>query len=224
MQLSAAYETEYNGLIEYLASHCAELPDRVCLHWPMTEPTYNGGLMAIGQALNGWMIDESTCQLWRPDKRGAAVVATRATSESPTAWRWMWPQPWGRPFWRLVRHAMAIRGLELNQIAWSNLAKVAPGAGKNPWGALLERQSKIGGRLLRREVNELNPDVVLVLSNRGYAGPFLEAAGYDIRWRPVGALQFDGSIDGRRWVIVNHPGTFARRFNESYEAIQSALG
>ncbi len=179
--------------------------------------------MAIGQALNGWMIEESTCQLWRPETRSAALAATRATSESPTAWQWMWGQPWGRPFWRLVRHAMDVRGVTLNQIAWSNLAKVAPGAGKNPWGALLERQVAIGGRLLRREVEEFNPNLVLVVSGRGYAAPFLKAAGYEIRWQPDGALQYDGMVDGRRWLIVNHPGTFARRYEESFRAVHRAL-
>ncbi len=224
MRLSPTYEAEYAALIEDLGSHCAELPERICLHWPMAEPTYEGRFMAIGQALNGWMVDEAACQLWRPEVRRAKVAATRATSESPTAWSWMWPQPWGRPFWRLVRSAMAAVGVELNEIAWSNLAKAAPAAGKNPWGALLERQHRLGGRLLRREVNELDPDVVLLVSGRGYAGPFLAGAGFDVAWRPEGALQFDGQLDGRRWVIVNHPGTFARRYEQSLEAVQRALG
>jgi len=101
----------------------------------------------------------------------------------------MWPQPWGRPFWRLVRSAMEVLGVQLNEIAWSNLAKAAPAAGKNPWSALLERQHRLGGRLLRQEVNELDPDVVLLLSGRGYAGPFLAGAGFGIAWRPEGALQ-----------------------------------
>lgn len=29
----------------------------------MTKPTYEGRFMAIGQALNGWMVEEATCQL-----------------------------------------------------------------------------------------------------------------------------------------------------------------
>lgn len=224
MKLSDAYEFEYDRLVAHLASHCAEMPESVCLHWPLAEPTYQGGLLAIGQALNGWIQDESTCHLWRPETRKTALAATRAASESPTAWRWMRPRPWGRPFWRLVRHAMGLRGLTLNQIAWSNLAKVAPGAGQNPEGALLERQRNRGGRLLRMEVDELDPELVLLVSGRGYAGPFLDAAGYVIRWQPDKALQFDGIIDGRRWLIVNHPGTFASRFEESFEAVQRALG
>jgi len=222
--LSIAYEEQYSALLEHVGSHCAELPAEVCLHWPMAEPTYNGRFMAIGQALNGWMVERSSCQLWRPDYRQGAIDGARRTSEIPTAWSWMPRQPWGRPFWRLVRSAMELCDVELSQIAWSNLAKVAPAEGRNPWGSLLEYQIPIAGRLLRREVSELDPAVVLIVSGRSYAAPFLSAAGFDVPWRRDGALQFDGQLDGRRWIVVNHPGTFARRFEESWEAVQRALG
>jgi hypothetical protein len=119
---------------------------------------------------------------------------------------------------------MELCDVELRQIAWSNLAKVAPAEGRNPWGSLLDYQIQIGGRLLRQEVLELDPAVVLVVSGRGYAAPFLNAAGFDVPWRRDGALQFDGQLDGRRWVVVNHPGTFAKRLEESRGAVQRAFG
>jgi hypothetical protein len=113
-------------------------------------------------------------------------------------------------------------GVELREIAWSNLAKVAPSKG-NPWGPLIEGQWKLGGRLLRREVRELDPELVLVISGRGYTGPFLWHGGIEPTWSKDGARQFDGLLDGHRWLIVNHPGTFADRFRASNAAVEGAL-
>lgn len=39
MRMSTTYEGQYSELVEYLGSHCAELREQVCLHWPMAEPT-----------------------------------------------------------------------------------------------------------------------------------------------------------------------------------------
>lgn len=100
--------------------------------------------------------------------------------------------------------------LDLDEVAWSNLAKIAPARGGNPWGALLGAQHELGGQLLRREVRELDPELVLVVSGRGYLEPFLTGAGLSPAWSRAGARQFDGQLDGRRWLVVNHPGTFAR--------------
>lgn len=61
--LSGGYESLYSTLLERLGDRCDELPVEVCLHWPMREPTYSGRLLVVGQALNGWMIDGTSCSL-----------------------------------------------------------------------------------------------------------------------------------------------------------------
>lgn len=135
----------------------------------------------------------------------------------------MRPRVWSRPFWKLARVAMDGMGLELDEIGWSNLAKVAPAAGRNPGGELLWRQHRLGGELLRLEVEELDPEIVLVVSGRGYAEPFITGAGLAPAWSRRGALQFDGRLDGRRWIVVSHPGTFAHRYEASRGAVLDAL-
>lgn len=222
--LSGSYESIYSTLLAQLGDRCAELPEDVCFHWPMREPSYSGRLLVIGQALNGWMVDGPSCGLQDASTRKAVVATTRARSESESAWEWMWPQPWSRPFWKLARIAMAHLELDLRDIAWSNLAKVAPARGGNPWGTLLGAQHELGGRLLRREVRELDPDLVLVVSAPGYLGPFLREAGLSPEWSRDGARHFDGQLDGRRWLVVSHPGTFAKRLQASTEAVDAALG
>lgn len=118
---------------------------------------------------------------------------------------------------------MDVIGVGLEEIAWSNLAKVAPAEGGNPSGSLLELQHPHAGQLLRREVTELDPEMVLIISGRGYTDPFLRGGSIPISWSPRAALQFAGTIEGRRWIVVNHPGTFADRFERSWQALDLAL-
>ena len=114
--------------------------------------------------------------------------------------------------------------LELEQIAWSNLAKISPGRG-TPKGALLSEQHVQGGELLKMELSELDPSTVLILSARGYLDPFLDGAGIRPGWAGRdGALHFDGQVEGRRWIVVSHPGTFVYRFKATAQAVSRALG
>lgn len=221
--LSPDYEATYDRMLQHLGGRCADLPDSVCLHWPMHQPTFTGKLLVVGQALNGWTVEGPACGLADASARASLLDWTRRCSESANAFCWMSPRVWSRPFWKLARVAMDACGLSLDEIVWSNLAKVAPAAGKNPNRELLWSQHEIGGRLLRLEVEELDPELVLIVSGRGYAEPFLSGAGLSPAWQRRGALQFDGRLDGRRWIVVSHPGTFAHRYEASRAALTEAL-
>lgn len=222
--LSPAFEAAYDGLLAELAQHADGLPDFVCLHWPMPEPSYTGRLLVIGQALNGWGHEGAPSDFADASERRRQLVATRHSSEKQGAFGWMRPRVWSRPFWKLARLAMDGLSLGLDQIAWANLAQVAPAAGGNPGGELHWRQHRHGGEMLRLEVNELDPEIVLVVSGRGYAEPFISGAGLAPDWSRRGALQFDGTLGGRRWIVVSHPGTFAHRYEASRSALLEALG
>ena len=189
----------------------------------MHEPSFSGKLLVVGQALNGWGHEAAPCDFADPAVRAAQLAGTRRSSEKDGAFGWMRRQVWSRPFWKLARVALDDLGLQLNQIAWSNLAKLAPAAGKNPSNDLLWQQHDRGGVLLRQEVDELDPEIVLIVSGRGYAEPFIRGAGFAPAWDRQGALQFDGELGGRRWIVVSHPGTFAHRFEASRTALLGAL-
>jgi hypothetical protein len=221
--LSPAFEAVYDQLLAELAEHTVAPPDLVCLHWPMHEPSYTGRLLVIGQALNGRGHEGAPADFADAGVRRRQLAATRRSSEKEGAFGWMRPRVWSRPFWKLARVAMDELELRLDQIAWANLAQVAPAAGGNPGGELQWRQHGRGGEMLRLEVQELDPEVVLVVSGRGYAEPFLAGAGLAPIWSRRGALQFVGSLDGRRWIVVSHPGTFAHRYEASRSALLEAL-
>lgn len=220
--LSSAFEAVYDRLLVEMSQHDAALPADVCLHWPMHEPSYSGRLLVVGQALNGWGHMRPPADFADPEVRRDQLARTRRSSEREGAFGWMRPKPWGSPFWRLARTAMREMGLELRDIAWSNLAKLSPERG-NPQGELLWRQHRLGGEMLRREVEELDPETVVVVSGRGYTEPFLVGGGLAPAWARRGALHFDGTLAGRRWIIVSHPGTFAYRYDASHAALLGAL-
>lgn len=221
--LSPAFEAAYDQLLVELAEYHQAMPDEVCLHWPMHEPSYSGRLLVVGQALNGWGHMRVPADFADAEVRRRELAATRRSSEKDGAFEWMRPRVWSRPFWKLARVAMTAMDLRLDQIAWANLAQVSPAEGGNPGGELHWRQHRHGGELLRLEVEELDPEVVLVVSGRGYSEPFISSAGLAPAWSRRGALQFDGTLDGRRWIIVSHPGTFAHRYLASRTALLEAL-
>ena len=223
IMLSRDYEATYDRMLQNLGGRCADLRDSVCLHWPMHQPTFTHRLLVVGQALNGWTVEGPECGLSDAPVRAPLLDYTRRCSEAANAFCWMSPRVWSRPFWKLARVAMDAYGLSREEIAWSNLAKVAPAAGKNPNRELLWRQHELGGRLLRQEVEELDPDLVLIVSDRGYAEPFLSGAGLSPAWQRRGALQFDGMMGGHGWLVVSHPGTFAHRYESSRAALAGAL-
>ncbi len=124
--LSPAFEATYDGLLREMCKHADALPDEVCLHWPMHEPSYTGRLLVVGQALNGWGHMCAPADLAVAEVRARQLAATRRSSEKDGAFGWMRRQVWSRPFWKLARVAMDEMDLRLDQIAWSNLAKLSP--------------------------------------------------------------------------------------------------
>ncbi len=105
-------------------------------------------------------------------------------------------------------------------MAWTNLAKLAPAEGGNPGGPLLEVQRELGPGLVKREVLELAPRRVLVLTGRWWFEPFAERIKLDVEWR-------DGLVKGvvrqpaRTWVIAGHPqGKPRRMLDEVLEAFE----
>ena len=221
--LSGAFERLYDQMLETVSARPIAMPNLVCLHWPMHEPSYSGRLLVVGQALNGWGHMAVPTDLAHEPVRTQELAATRRSSEKDGAFDWMRPDVWRRPFWLLARSAMDALGLALREIAWSNLAKLSPADGGNPNGELLAVQHDLGGRLLRQEILELQPDIVLIVSGRGYTSPFLRGAGIHLDWSPNGALQFAGEVGGRQWIVVNHPGTFVSRLEASRTAVLTAL-
>ena len=220
--LSADYEDSYERMLEAVALTPGVEPRELTGFWPMVGHGYAGDLMVIGRAVNGWIDHANVDELADPAVRRTFASAARRTAEGSGACPMEWVTARWSPgdgeystarsaFWRHIRAVLAAVDpashddpLWSSRLAWSNLVKLAPAQGGNPAGPLLEVQRQTGPPLVRREVLELAPRRVLVLTGRWWFEPFATRIGLEVDWR-------DGLVEGvvrqpaSTWVIAGHP-------------------
>lgn len=166
--------------------------------------SYDGGLMVIGRATNGWETEEwkdgiLPAELAAPGKVDAYAdsVFRRSNSGSPCPLDWI-SRCWGRndlsyntrrsAFWRVIRGVMIGLGVASeNQedwpsyLVWSNLYKVAPTKAGNPGETLCQLQRDGCIQLLRLEFGIYRPGRILFLTDyQWWAQPFLNQIGAHI--------------------------------------------
>ncbi len=101
-----------------------------------------------------------------------------------------------------------------SDVAWGNLYKLAPtfakdvmSEGANPISSLQDLQRAPCIELLRQEVAESNPRVVLVIAGRDWYQPFADGLGLSLVERGGARHVRDVAIDseGRKWIFTNRP-------------------
>lgn len=217
--LSPEYEAHYHVFLAGAAS--AARPGRPwTIFWPMIGHRYAGSLLVVGRAPNGWTVRWDAAEERSADAIAAATAATRQASEGDGADPMDWitssdgtRNPYNTnnsAFWRVARRVRA--GLLGDaddwprDLAWTDLAKIAPWGGGNPGGRALRVQQELGPTLLVREIAEIAPTRVLVMAGRDWFEPFATALGLAVDWRE-GAVEGVADELGRRWVITPHPMT-----------------
>lgn len=221
MNLSSEYDAELEAMLARLGATPGVEPAVLTAFWPRIGSGYSSGLMVVGRAVNGWIDEIAAPALADAAARADLRAAMRRTAEADgqCPMRWV-TDAWGRPggystarsaFWRHVRTVLA--ALEpgsagdpqwSGHLAWSNLAKIAPADGGNPGGPLLQVQREMGPALLAREIAELNPSRVLVLTGRWWFEAFAERLGLAVDWQD-GLVEGTADDGSRRWVIAPHP-------------------
>lgn len=219
-RLSEDYERDYGSLLRDVQAEAKLQGLHLTNFWPKIGRLFDGNLMIVGRAVNGW-IDN-----WQPsDSADVAMLAAtaRATGEDgvngdPLGWVL---QAWQRgndqyntsrsQFWETIRRVVTTNraGVSANwpaQIAWTNLYKVAPWTGGNPSARLRRAQLPVAVRLLEREVAELDPSTVVVFAGRWWFEPFASALGLGMVWQD-GLVEGVADSGGRRWVVAVHPMT-----------------
>lgn len=238
MTLSDDYRGAYEQLLAAVAARPGVEPPKLVGFWPMVGHAYTGELLVIGRAVNGWIDHEDVAALVDPAVRAGFANAARQTAEGsgdcPMAWvTERWSPGDGQystarsAFWRHIRAVLAAVDPASgddpswsSRLAWTNLAKLAPADGGNPGGPLLDVQREIGPGLIRREVLELAPRRVLVLTGRWWFEPFAEGIGLEVDWRDdlVAGVARDSTTS---WVIAGHPqGKPRHMLDEVVEAFE----
>ncbi|MBX2797001.1 MAG: hypothetical protein KTR31_05020 [Myxococcales bacterium] len=175
--------------------------------------SYDGELMVIGRAINGWPPDVSLDDLAEPESRRRVVATARATDDDePLAFvHREWRRRSGRSaFWRMawrVCEALQIGGSDdwAHHLAWSHLYRVAGQRSGNPSAPLSRVQRGACTELLRADLHRLRPRRVLFLTGASWAEPFLESLGPSLGPRRDVGVHAAGSWDGRAVVLADHP-------------------
>jgi hypothetical protein len=218
--LSTTYENLFEDLLAAVVTHVDGLRQRpLSAFWPVCGGRYDGGLMVIGRAVNGWR-ECDVAQLAAPDGRRSALQEIRAESE-PTdtsdPMRRVIDQAGARKkyntnraaFWRVTRQAtLAALNVDPGEwssfVCWSNLYKLAPAGGGNPSDALARAQLPVAADMIHPEVTEFAPTRVLVLAGMSWFRPFAEVLRLAVEPRH-GFVEAVGKDSARRWVIARHP-------------------
>lgn len=233
-RLSAEYEARYRSFLEAAAT--AARPNRPwTIFWPMVGHRFAGDLLVVGRAPNGWSVQWDAAADGSPDGIAEAATQTRRASEGDGSDPMDWIT-WSdgirtryntndSAFWRVSRRVRAGLIGEAEDwprdLAWTDLAKIAPWGGGNPAGQALRMQREHAPALFAREVEEIAPTRVLVMAGRWWFEPFAAPLGLSVDWR-------EGPVEGvadeprRRWVVLPHPMTRAE--TPLMEAALAAFG
>lgn len=202
------------------------LPPKVVGFFARKGDAYDGQLMVVGRAVNGWTLEASPGDL--KDSAAARDFANRLNQEMtdsdgcPMAWvRDGWGASTGyntkkAAFWRVARRTLVELGIApeasagwASQLAWSNLYKVAP-PGANPSPSLCAAQESGCIELFREELRIFRPRRVLFMTGL-WARPFLLALPW-VQREDRGTttnVHLVGSIDDAQVVVATHPMTRA---------------
>jgi len=216
------YEAEMARMLATISTTDGVEPAELTGFWPLVGNAYERRLLVMGRAVNQWLERVTVDELRRPGgpEHFAAVMrqTTRWRDGDPMGWV---TEAWGRggggystarsAFWRMTRRILervdpesADDPLWSGRLAWSNAVKIAPWAGGNPKGPLLDIQREHGPELVAREVATLRPELVLVLTGRWWFEPIAAGLGLEVEWR-TGLLEGVADDGERRWLIAPHP-------------------
>ncbi len=177
--------------------------------WPVVGRRYDHSdhrLLVVGRATNGW------------GGHGLDTNGARSFSQVGDEGPLLDPSYNVRrsAFWSVAREALEHLGVRasggdrdpsgwMQALAWTNLFKVAPASGGNPDAETRDLVREECVRLLRLEVAQLNPRVVLVLTGADWFVAFGEGLRLELCGPAGGYVVGIGRGLGARWVVAKHP-------------------
>jgi hypothetical protein len=231
IQFSDRYQNTFSRLLESVGSRKRPAKGEMTALWPMCGHRYDGRLLIVGRAPNGWEGRFTAQALQDSHKRTEILKFAREVAEDGVLeWRrpgrcpmlWVsdqWDDPRGggyntskSRFWlvaREVARALALPGSTSRDwpsaLCWSDLYKIAAKDTGNPTTSLMRAQFSVATELLAQEVRELSPKLVLVLAGFDWYSPFVDALGLEqkkLHGPSVEAISQDGET---RWLFVTAP-------------------
>lgn len=219
----AGYSDDYRKMLMAMGTAPRLRNMKMCAFWPLRGVDYarGKGMLLVGRAVNGW---DPSVMLHDVARRDEADRVVNAASSSDRAMSWVTDLAGaaaasGRveqyntnqsPFWRTAHRVATECGVIKtpstwsNSLAWSNLYKLAPAKGANPTWAQRHAQLEMCVALLRKEIEELDPAIIMVVSGGDWWEPFNQALDQPTQPHDGEFVEAVGS-NGRRWVVTCRP-------------------
>lgn len=141
---------------------------------------YNKKLVVYGRAVNGWN-NYVKSEITKYQTEIAANIETENLdwivdlfNNPDEDW-----SPYSSAFWRLTKRVCTALFNDtsnevIQHIAWTNLYKISNAAKGNPTARLMNVQFELALEIFKQEIELLQPQFVLLLTNTKWANPFLE--------------------------------------------------
>jgi hypothetical protein len=172
------------------------------------------GLLFVGKAVNGWLtVDQNMDALFddqntnRIFNRSDQIQWVENLSGNTNGYNTR-----KSAFWRLVKKvAVSHYSHEwYRHIAWTNLYKVAPWEGGNPSESLKQKQQQYSIELLKREIDIMAPEFVIMLTS-SWEKPFIEELKKGKQYNYITERKWGKyksalvEIEGVKYIISQHP-------------------
>ena len=198
--LNDDYRVAFANTIRGVCQRNCRTKQQLCAFWPCVGSGFRSSpqerrLMVIGRAVNGWWDEQDNppffhCGNELDENRLDQIVGFSSVPER-TEMAWVQELEGNSDtaksngyntnrsaFWRVIKRVthdlrLARPGRPWSEsIAWSNLYKISPYAGGNPGRTLLDAQKKGCVELLRMEIEQLRPSMVLVITGHEWFQEF----------------------------------------------------
>jgi hypothetical protein len=201
----------YSEMIDQIES-ADGIQEKLVTQFPMKGRHYNGKIMVVGRAVNGWEDSEwEHGELSDSTKKERYLSKLIALDEGKCPMDWV-KMSWGNTgpgynskksaFWRVIHNIMNQLGYEedwSNNFIWSNLYKIAPADGGNPSAKLIKLQKEKCVQLLREEFLLWKPKIILFLTGMNWAGNFIK----DITEIEINSVT-EGLVEGTGVIRINN--------------------
>ena len=173
--------SKYNELFTVIYEKREKFPEQdLCCFVHAKGEKYNGELMIVGRAVNGWGNQFNKNSI----DNNSLIVNIQNDIDSEDL-KWV-KDLWGpnekyntkkSAFWRTSKSLASVLTtgsvFETDSIVWNNLYKISKAPKGNPSSRLRDIQSNICQDLFIEEIRLCNPKIIVLLTGYGWAKPFL---------------------------------------------------
>jgi len=190
------------------------LSKKLCVFFPQVGKNYYNmeeKILFIGKSVNSWITNKLNMDILFDSKNEERIV----NRDDEIYWVERNDNKHynsnNSAFWRLIRNITKkyiLKNDWYNNISWTNLFKISPWAGGNPSGYLQKLQSKICINILNKEIEYLNPKIIVFLTSY-WETFYLKSIGLDlnknktVKWDKYET--YYQIFNNRIYILSHHP-------------------